>query len=482
MALSQIKQRRRQPRSTVFERVMAAIAFANLALVLFDLSYIRFRDLYLRVLPEPTVWYGERFKGIDPERATTAYIALVDEIAEELKDEDDLDNTTVQRLLAQLREQSAAMVDENPFAVAEKSGTLERIKNLMRDRLEEDSSKTAFRNFWSEDYLAGADIEDELAFFNESVRPLLATNYFRGINESGGPINLFWQIDIWFMALFAAEFLARTFLLSRRHVGTSWIDAMLWRAYDIPLFFGLWRWLRIAPVTLRLHQARWVNLEPLRNRLSRALVSQFAVELTEIVLLRIIDQAQALVRNGDITRLLKAATDRSSYVDINGVDEVQTIAKRLADVVVYQVLPQIKPELDALLQHSVVGALHQAPAYQGLKFMPGFDNLSAQISSQVVAELSKTLNETLQTVFSDEKGAALTSQLIASFGHHLSREMQRVETMDELRELVDDLLEEIKINYLKGLAAEDIEQMQAARYRIYGATGRTVYPTSVSAP
>ncbi|MEO0769331.1 MAG: hypothetical protein AAFY72_07840 [Cyanobacteria bacterium J06649_4] len=430
MTPSQIQQQRRRRRSSrgtrigrTFEQLMAAIALINLTFVLFDMSYIRFRDLYLKVLPAPTVWYGERFKGIEPERSTTAYLALVDEVSERIETDSDLEDVTVQRLLAQLREQSAAIIDENPFAVAEKSGTLERIKNLMRDRLDEDSSKTAFRTFWSEDYLSDrdTDLAVELAFFNETVRPLIATNYFRGINESGSPISLFWQIDLLFMALFAAEFLARTFLLSRKHVSTTWTDAMLWRAYDIPLFIGVWRWLRIIPVTLRLHQARWVNLEPVRNRLSRALVSQFAVELTEIVLLRIIDQAQKLVRDGDVTRLLIAATDRSRYVDINGVDEVQTIAKRLADVVVYQVLPKIKPELDALLQHSVVGALHQAPAYQGLKFMPGFDDISAQISAQVVAELSKTLNETLQTVFSDEQGAALTSQLIASFGNHLAQ-------------------------------------------------------------
>ncbi|MEL6853636.1 MAG: hypothetical protein AAFO83_00845 [Cyanobacteria bacterium J06607_13] len=472
MTLSRIQSRKRRPATTWFERLMAAIALVNLALVLFDLSYIRFRDTYLRLLPAPTVWYGERFKGIEPERTTTAYLALVDELIEEQQQGTELGDLASQRLLAQLREQSVAIVDENPFAVAEKSGTLERIKNLMRDRLDRESSKQAFRTFWSRDYLEAADADAELAFFNEEVRPLMETNYFRSINESGRPTDLFWQIDVWFMALFAAEFIARTYVLSRRHAGTTWIDAMLWRIYDVPMFIGIWRWLRVIPVTLRLHQARWVNLEPIRNRASRALVSQFAVELTEIVLLRAIDQVQKLIRDGDVVRIVQSVTDRRHYIDINGVDEVQTIAKRLADVVVYQVLPQIKPELDALLQHSVMGALQQAPAYQGLKFMPGFNDLSAQISSQVVAELSKTITETLQLAFADEQGAALTSQLIESFGEHLSLAMRQTETINEVRGLVDDLLEEIKINYVEGVAAEDIEQLQASRYRIYGASGQ----------
>jgi hypothetical protein len=455
---------------------MAAIALLNLILVLLDLSYIRFRDLYLQVLPAPTIWYGQHFKGIEPERTTEGYLALVaaleNELAAQLPSAADLSEPRVQELLDELGEQSAILVDEDPFAAAGKSGTLERIKNLMRDRIQQDSAKAAFQRFWSPEYLSSANLQTELAFFDTQIRPLMETNYFRGISESGQLINRFWTIDIWFMALFAAEFIARTYVLSRRQPHTSWLDAMLWRIYDVPLFLGFWRWLRIMPVTVRLHQARWINLEPARNRISRALVSQFAVELTEIVLLRVIDQAQRFVREGDVSHWLKVAGDRTQYVDINGVDEVQTLTKRLSDVMVYQVLPKVKPELDALLQHSVVGALHQAPAYQGLKFMPGFDGLSAQISHQVVSELSKSLTEILQTVFADEKGAALTTELMDSFGKHLQAEVRKAETLNEVRSLINDLLEEIKINYVEGLAAENTEQMQATRYRLYGATHR----------
>ncbi|MGD1864920.1 MAG: hypothetical protein ACFB0D_10220 [Phormidesmis sp.] len=470
-----MNQRKRRSRSnsraTWFERLMATIALINLTFVLFDLSYIRFRDLYLRFIPTPTVWYGETFKGIEPERTTVAYLALVDGLKSQF--DGTSDELTQERILAQLAEQSATIVNEDPFAIAGKSGTLERIKNLMRDRMQEESSKAAFNEFWNKDDFQGGTAEEKLIFFDGEIRPLMETNYYRGISESGSPIDLFWRIDIWFMALFAAEFLARTYVLSRRHAGTSWIDAMLWRIYDIPLFIGIWRWLRVVPVTLRLHQAHWLNLEPARNRLSRALVSQFAIELTEIVLLRVIDQVQKLVRDGDVSRLIATATDRSKYVDINGVDEVQTLAKRLADVVVYQVLPKIKPELDALLQHSVVGALQQAPAYQGLQIMPGFNNLSAQISQQVVAELSKTLTQALQNAFADEQGAALTSQLITGFTDSLGQEMQRADTLDEVRGLVDDLLEEIKLNYVERVATENIEQLQASRYRLYGTTSRS---------
>ncbi len=464
--LSRYRQSVRTNRkATWFEQVMAAIALTNFVLVLFNLSYISYRDLYLRTFPHFTAWYGEKFKGIEPDRTTVAYLKLVDRLESQNIDDSEF-------LLAQLRAQSKVIVDENPFAVAGKSGTLERIKNLMRDRFQENSSKVAFDQFWSADYLQ-TNTAEKLAFFDREIRPLMNTNYFRGINERGNPIDLFWRIDLWFMALFAAEFLIRTYVLSRRHANASWTDAMLWRIYDLPLLIGFWRWLRIIPVTLRLHQSGWVNLEPIRNRVSRAIVSQFAVELTEIVLLRAIDQTQRLIQEGDMTRWLLAASDRDEYVDLNGIDEVQTLTKRLSDVMVYKVLPKVKPDLDALIEHSVLGALQQAPAYQGLKFMPGFDNISAQISHQVVAELSKTMTQTMQAAFADPKTAALTGRLIDRLGETIRYELQNAETAAEIRQLISDLLEELKINYVERIAEEEEEQIRASRYRIYGAASRT---------
>ena len=176
-----------RPQSTWFERLMAAIALANLILVLLDLSYIRFRDVYLKLAPGPTAWYGQHFKGIEPQRTTENYLSLAATLEKDIAAQPtvNLADPRISTLLAQLRDQSVIIVDDNPFAVAGKSGTLERIKNLMRDRMSEDSSKAAFRKFWSSEYLNAANVKENLTFFDSQVRPLMQTNYFRSINESG---------------------------------------------------------------------------------------------------------------------------------------------------------------------------------------------------------------------------------------------------------------------------------------------------------
>lgn len=449
---------------------MVAIATANLLLVVFDLSYIRFRDIYFKTLPGPTTWYGETFKGIEEHRVTAAYLREVDTLQETLENEG-LDSPTANRQLANLRRSSVDLVDENPFAVANKSGTLERIKKEMRDRTEqENSSKEAFRTFWSQSYLERGWSE-ELDFFDDQIRPRIETNYWRGIGFNGLPIDRFWIIDLPFAALFGFEFLVRTYFLSRRHENTTWMDAMLWRIYDVPLFLPFWRWLRVVPVVVRSNQAELSHLDPIQGRINRILISQFAVELTEVVFLRMIDQTQNMVKAGQISRwFFELTAGKENYIDLNDVDEVQTIAQRLTDIVVHKVLPEIKPEIDAVLSHTVTGAISQAPAYQGLKLLPGFTNVSEQITQQISAEVSKNLYSSLKQALADDRGSDLMGKLVESFGQHLRDEMQQGNTLQELQELIDAFLEELKVNYVERIAVDDVETRRADTYRLYGTT------------
>ncbi len=437
--------------------------------MLFDTSYIRFRDLYLQFFPEFTTWYGEVFKGIEPDRTTTSYLETIDLLEEQVA-QTGLQSIQAESLLSQVREQSEIIVDENPFEVANKSGTLERIKNAMRDRIGVDSSKEAFNTFWSEEYLTREGWSQEIGFFNNEIQPMIETNYFRGIGEDGGPRNDFWKLDIWFVLFFGAELLARTFYISRRYKNYTWFDAVLQRWYDLIFFLPFWRWLRIIPVTVRVDQSQLVNLIPLRNRVNRIFLSTFAVEITEIVVLRIIDQVQNLVRDGDVAEWLLAIGSDSRYIDINGVNEVEAIATRLTSVTMYEVLPKVKPEIDALLKHSVVSALDQAPGYDGFRRLPGIGNLPDQIAQQVVSQVSQNTYKALTGALEDERGAKLTQNLITKIGETLRYEVQQDKTVEELENWTVALLEEIKINYVKQLSVEDIDRLREDNYKLYDIT------------
>jgi hypothetical protein len=471
-ALTRTKKRRPIIRTTAlwFERLVAILAVINLMLVLFDLSYIRFRDIYLRFFPEFTQWYGEVFKGITPERTTANYLNTIDKLEEQVA-QTGLQSVQAQSLLADLREQSSAIIDEDPFSIANKSGTLERIKNSVRDRVELESSKAAFDTFWSEDYLTEQGWTQEITYFNEDIVPLFETNYFRGIGENGQPADyFFWKLDIWFIAFFAAEMLLRTLYISRRYKNYTLLDAILLRWYDLLFFLPFWRWLRVIPVSVRVNHSQLVNLIPLRNRINRIFVSTFAVELTEIVVLRIVDQVQNLIRDGDVAKWVLALGARNQYIDINGVNEVEAITSKLTTITMYQVLPHVKPEVDALLQHSVMQALNQAPGFQSFRGLPGIGNLPEQISQQVISQLSQTLYQSATGAIEDEEGAALTRDLLSKIGETLRNEVQQDNTVDELEQWTVALLEEIKINYVQQLTSEDIDRLRDENYKLYDLT------------
>ncbi|WP_017300149.1 hypothetical protein [Nodosilinea nodulosa] len=465
----------RSRKSLWFERLMAATALLNLVLVIGDLSYIPLRDQYLRFLPRVTTWYGETFKGIEPHRFTTNYLGTVEKLEEQVA-QTGLTSVQAQSILDDLQQQSAAMIAENPFQIANRSGNLEQIKNEMRDRMGVESSTTAFTEFWSAEHLSEAGFSSEMRFFKDEIQPLIETNFFRRIAVHGGFVDLFWRIDIWFNLLFGLELLARSIYLDRRYKNFAWHDAILWRWYDVLLiipFSGLrLPWLalaRIIPVTIRINQSNLLDLAPIQSRVSRFVISHVAVEITEIVVLRIIDQAQSLIRDGSVAEALLEPKARR-YIEVGGVDELEVLSKRLGALAVYNVLPQVKPEIDALLKHTITQAFDRAPGYQGFRQLPGIGDLPDQVAQRVVAQLSANLYGALKGSLENESGGKLTEKLIQKLGETFRLQIKENEDIEELETLVIDFLEEIKLNYVKRLAAADVDRLIEERYQLYNVT------------
>ncbi len=447
-------------------RAVAAIALVNLGLIAFDLSYIPFRDQYLRFLPEFTDWYGEQFKGIEPNPDTESYIQAVDDFV----NSGGLSAGDADQRLEDLRQRSVDMINQDPFAIANKSGTLERIKRRVQEEVGEANATQAFEQFWSRDYIEQEGTAGAIAFFNERVRPLMATNYYRGIGENGQPVDEFWRIDNWFIALFAADFIIRTIHLSRRYNGVNWFDAMIWRWYDIFLLLPFWRWLRVIPTVLRVNQSRLIDLEPVRDRLIHGVIASVSIEMTEIVVLRVVEQLQQLVRDGSAVEWLLYPEKRRRYVDITGVDEAAEISKEVTHLLVYQMLPQVKPEIEALAKHSVESMLQQSPAYRGLVQIPGLGALPHRINDRVISDATDNVYQSLVSSLEDDEGKALSQALVARMGEVIRRELINDGTLQTLETLIIDLLEELKHNYVEQLGEKDFDDIEYETHHLYEMT------------
>ena len=440
-----------------FEKIMALIVLANYSLVIFDLSYIPLRDFWLqgriqfyikigtfeREIPKPPlrvipqsisniIINYDLIKGIEPYRDTAQYLQRIEDLNEALNQsvseqvfsnynqaENNNAQESINKILADLRKQSVQMIEQNPFQIANKTGTLERIKNKMREHVfgtEESSAREAFETFWSADNFQENGWRNELNFFEEQIEPLIETNYYRPVGESGEPVDNFGLLDTPFFLLFLVEFLARTWFISRRHTGVSWFDAMLWRWYDIFLLIPLFRFLRIIPLTIRLDQAKLIDFKAIKKQASQGFVAGIAQDITEVVIIQIVDQIKGTIEDGTVRNIL-IQQNAKQYVDINDVNETAELVKLMANLVINKVIPEIRPEAEEFLRYNVEKALIQTPAYQGIEKLPGVKMMQNQLTERLVSQLYQGLSVGLQgLLIEDPEFDRLLEKLVEKFG------------------------------------------------------------------
>ncbi|MFB2833368.1 hypothetical protein [Floridanema evergladense] len=453
----------------VFERVMATIALVNLTLVIFDLTYVPWRNFWLQgdikvgnviinvPLPPITKWY-DPIKGIEPYRDTVSYLKTVNQLKQQIS-ETGLQSPQVEKLLAELRSQSVEMIDTNPFAVANKTGTLEKIKNRMRRHLANDSAKASFREFWSYNFLSQRGWETELAYFQREIQPLIETNYFRPVGENGQPVDFFFErIDWIFFLIFSIELIGRVVYISRTHKGVSWQEAILWRWYDIFLLLPFWRWLRVISVYMRLKECQIRRLDRLQRQLNQIFIANFAEEIIEVVVIGVIDQIQDSIRQGDLRDFLSHAQNRP-YIDLNNIDEIAEIGNIVTKLAIYRILPKVQPDIELLLQHNIENVLQNLPAYRSFKAIPGLADIPKQLTEKLVTEIFQAIYQGLTSAIEDPIGAKLSGNLVNHLGEAIAQEVKNQHTIERIQSLLIDMLEEIKINYVQRLSHGDIEQI-----------------------
>lgn len=423
---------------------MAIIAAIGFMVSIFDLTYIPCRDFYFRNLPSIVRTY-DRFKGIQPNRETERYLNAVEQLKTTVE-QTRLASPQTQSWLQELDTLSVSMIQNNPFQVAGKTGNLEKIKNDIRDRVRNQSAKGAFAIFWSQEYLTKAGWDREIQFFDKTIKPLIVTNYYRRLNESGNYVDDFWQIDIIFIGIFAGELLGRLYFIRRHNRQLSWQQAVIRRWYDLILLLPFVQFLRIIPVIIRFQQAKLINLDLVKSELNRLFVGQIVNELTEGVIIQALHQTQGAIRDGQITRLIRSYLN-TPHIDLNNINEIEVLIELMLEIVVYRVLPKVQPDLEAILRHLFQKALSESPAYRNLQMLPGIGEMPAQAIDRVVKEVSASLYTALTKVLEDPQTSSLSRRLAENLNKSIGDEMQRGQTIVKIESLLYDLIEEIKVTY-----------------------------------
>ncbi|WP_231932940.1 hypothetical protein [Geminocystis sp. NIES-3708] len=468
---------------------MAVISVLNFGVVLFDITYIPLRDIWLngkvtvgkikiashefdgvtfKILPqslrEKIIQY-DVIKGIEPYRDTQEYLEEVNRLEKSIN-QSGLSSEETAKILENLRQMSANMISEDPFRIANKSGTLEIIKNRMREHMSiyidnpRNSSTIAFTSFWTENHLKNNNIERQLTFFNQQIKPLIRTNYFRPIGENGQFVDYFGLIDFPFIVIIFYDFIIRCLFISMRYQGVKFQDAILWRWYDLIFFLPTFRWLRIIPIIIRLDEAKLLDSKRIKKQLSKGFVAEIAGDITQVVILRIVNQIQKTIEKGEIEKVLFKEEERREYIDLNNINETSEIIKILINLVVYEMLPEIRPEVEILLTYIFAKTIIESPVYQNINYLPLPKNFPQDISNKLATQFYQiflnTINNMLKEDLIFEKHL---EQIINKSTRIMSLRPNARYDINKIEELLVILLEEVKVNYIQELSDEDIEEL-----------------------
>ena len=180
--------------------------------------------------------------------------------------------------------------------------------------------------------------------------------------------------------------------------------------------------------------------------------------MTEIVGVRLIDQMQDSIERGDAAEWLLRTGRYQPYININNTNEVQEIANRLLRMTIYQVIPKVQTEIESLLHYSIENAIKKTQMYQQIQHLPGMDTLPRQVSSKLANDISQSTYTTLTNLLEDPIVIEKSSHLIQNFSIALETEVKKQHNLQALKSLFVDLLEEVKINYVKDIAQGGVER------------------------
>ena len=119
-----------------------------------------------------------------------------------------------------------------------------------------------------------------------------------------------------------------------------------------------------------------------------------------------------------------------------------------------------------MVRYQIEKAMKNSSVYQRIHRVPGLGRLPDQIAEGVIAQVTKLVTEKPQEAYissqnttPDPIATELSERLVKKFTVTLRKELQRDNTLDEIESLLSDFLEEVKLNYVKNLTEEEIQEL-----------------------
>src|SRR4028118_2024345 len=116
---------------------------------------------------------------------------------------------------------------------------------------------------------------------------------------------------------------------------------------------------------------------------------------------RFIKQTKSSIEQGEAAQVLLA--QQQPYLHVNQENTIEQITKRILDLTIYKVLPQVQPDLEQLLHHNLETTIKQSDFYQILQNFSPINILPTEMTEQLANYLAKTAVDVVSTTYEDDK-------------------------------------------------------------------------------
>ncbi len=308
---------RREKLGLAWDLFMVWVALINLWLILFDLTYLWARPLYLRTVPVLVRLY-DPVKGIEPHPLTEEFLRELD-LTRQLVERSP-DSPRVVERVGVLRELTLRILQENPF---ERSGESQAYEIFLEDVARyAGTTADALRNperlreaveaLWPED---ARELRYRLERFDPRLQSALRLNYYRGFDRSGRLVDHFWKLDLPFLVIFWIEFVGRWLLAVRRRTHAKWYFFPIFNWYDIlgllpTAYFRMFRLLRLVSVYMRLRRSELTTIgKGIFSRTVAYFSNILTEEVSDRVALRILSELEEEIAAGTHVRIARSVVE-----------------------------------------------------------------------------------------------------------------------------------------------------------------------------
>jgi hypothetical protein len=377
-------------------------------------------------------------KGIEPLRETQAYLDGFKRLDQALQTDSSLSSATIS-LLKQQQTLTQELISSQRFLSSSNVGALHQLKNRLRARTGLNSAQQSADVLLSESHLNQREWNRERQFWNQQILPLVEINYRRSIDENGRPTDLSWRVDAPFQLLFLLDIVLRCLRLKSRYPAIRWREAVLRRWIDLPLLLPFARWMRLVPVTERLSRAGLIQLEPLRAVISRAVVALLAVELFEVITIRVVDTFQQLIRSPQLPERVRSLCSHQTS-NANDDRELLELLRLWLPLLLTKVGPALRPQLVALIGHLLQQSLSRSVMPEPLRRVAALQSAEAEFSRQLATGM-------VDSVLDLSRGA----------GTRIGQRDQTLETLGT--DALDRLWEELAVTLEQGPVLERSQEL-----------------------